>query len=410
MSGITTGQGQASTLPNLLAEHNTEIIYCQGVAQLLAEHDRASAISLHLDLPTVQARCLQQISATACYQRYRELSLNYGPAFQAIEQLSIGEGDVLARLRLPVVPLQTQTQGDKPLPYVLHPAMLDAALHASIGLLIEQNAQLQLQVPFALAELLIINELPTQGWAWVRRRQGHTAELKLDIEICDDEGRVAARLLGLSTRPLATSSPSVQTLLLTPDWQEETVPEREPASLSHTADQVAHLTQPLVLLCDLPHITASRMQAQMASGGRCRSLHSSQVRREHRFQEVVLQLIQELRELRQSPPLEASSTTKAPMLVQIVVAQREEPSLLQALVGVLKVAQQEDLTLRGQLIEVQGQAQETDLLAWLRENQLRPHEQHIRYQAGKRYVRAWQEHPEVSVSPDIPWKEGGCYL
>src|SRR5439155_1535233 len=102
-----------------------------------------------------------------------------------------------------------------------------------------------------------------------------------------------------------------------------------------------------------------------------------------------------------------------PLLVQVVVADTEEPSLLSALAGVLKVAQQEFLTLRGQLIEVEGKPDEAELLTWLRENQLRPQEPYIRYSCGKRWVRAWQEVGTDEGKPHpygLPWKEGGCYL
>ncbi|TMC13871.1 MAG: type I polyketide synthase, partial [Chloroflexi bacterium] len=90
----------------------------------------------HLDLPAIQSRCQRRISASECYQRYRELSISYGPSLQGIEQLSVGEGEVLARLRLPATPgmAQPYTGGSTSLPYVLHPSMLDAALQACIGL------------------------------------------------------------------------------------------------------------------------------------------------------------------------------------------------------------------------------------------------------------------------------------
>jgi NAD(P)-dependent dehydrogenase (short-subunit alcohol dehydrogenase family) len=64
----------------------------------------------------------------------------------------------------------------------------------------------------------------------------------------------------------------------------------------------------------------------------------------------------------------------------------------------------------GQIVEVEGKPEEGELLTWLRENQLRAHETHVRYRNGKRWVRAWQEQPLMSTPPKIPWKEGGCYL
>src|SRR5204862_6089597 len=90
----------------------------------------------------------------------------------------------------------------RPLPYVLHPSMLDAALQACIGLLMEHQEP---QVPFALDELLITGEVPPEGWAWVRRRQSSATGSIFDIEVCDDAGRIVVRLRGLSTRRLLSA-------------------------------------------------------------------------------------------------------------------------------------------------------------------------------------------------------------
>src|SRR5947199_2065061 len=185
---------------------------------------------------------------------------------------------------------------------------------------------------------------------------------------------------------------SQRTKLLTPGWKEEAL---SGESLLEEAFLPTKLLKPgasqLVLLCDLPGIEASRIQAKLPQCGRCRSLQSLQPHREQRFQDMMVQLIQELQSLRQSRPVEA-------VLVQVVVAHRAEPSLLEALVGVLKVVQQEHPTLQGQLIEVIGEPDEGELLVWLRENQrILPHEPHIRYQDGKRWVREWQELDHIPV-------------
>jgi len=128
---------------------------------------------------------------------------------------------------------------------------------------------------------------------------------------------------------------------MTPVWKEKAIAERGQASLQRSSEETLPPTELLVLLCDLPGILASRIQAHMSSHGRCRSLLSSQRRREQRFQDAVVQLIQELQCLQQSRPA-------GQVLVQVVVAHGGEPSLLEALVSVLKTAQQEYPKLRGQ--------------------------------------------------------------
>jgi acyl transferase domain-containing protein/acyl carrier protein len=485
-------------------------IYCQGRAVLSAENTVPN-----VDLTSVQARCQRQVSAASCYQRYREMSMRYGPALQGIEQLRVGEDEVLARLRLPACIAQTHTD------FVLHPTLLDAALQACIGLLLERSEVQIPYLPFELESLSIVDMLPAQGWAWVRRRTIGTrtdtvgtgptpvrvptdtvgtgptpvrvptdtvgtglapvrvptdtvgtgptpvrvptdtvgtgpapvrvptsvadtvgtglAPVRVptsvfDIEVCDDAGRVALSLHGLTTRPLSTRSEEIRTLLLTPVWKEADSAGQGQALPRRQLEEVLPPVQQLVLLCDLPGIEVSRIQAGLSESGRCRSMtvgkqteavgertgtspvptvHFQQSRRERHFQDVVQQLIQELQRLLQSRP--AGS-----VLMQVVVAHREEPSFLEALASVLKTAQQEYPQLQGQLIEVEGEPEDVQLLTWLREDQLRmPQEPHVRYATngylrdGKRWVMQWQEVGADGSRPHpygMPWKEGGCYL
>jgi polyketide synthase PksN len=401
-------------------EEATAQIYCQGTAEL-----RAESAHPNVDLITVQARCHHQVSATECYRHYRSLGISYGPAYQGIEQLSLGEDEVLARLCLPTAVAWTRTD------FVLHPSVLDAALQACIGFLIERPALQEPHLPFALEELSILGLVPSQGWAWVRRRAVGTglAPVRVptsvfDIEVCDDAGCVALRLHGLSTRQLPARSEETSTMLLTPRWKEEAIAPPSPSEGTHLSiRQLAPVaSNQLVLLYDLPDIEASHIQAQLSPGGRCVGTGLAPVhvptapvqrpRRELHFQDAVMHLIQELRHLLQSR-LSGVGKGLAPFLVQVVVAHRqEEPSLLEALAAVLKTAQQEYPKLQGQLIEVEGEPQAGELLAWLRENQKTPHEPHIRYRNGKRWVLQWQEvgGPHVSTPPSMPWKEEGCYL
>ena len=141
---------------------------------------------------------------------------------------------------------------------------------------------------------------------------------------------------------------------MTPAWKEEA--DRDKLSSNSPSQETPLLTQQVVLLCELASIEASRLQAQMASDGYRRELkvkqwHWQQSRRELRFQYAVVQLIRELQDLLRSRPAGL-------VLVQVVVAHREEPSLLEALAGILKTGQQEYPKLRGQLIEIEEQVVE----------------------------------------------------
>jgi polyketide synthase PksN len=290
-------------------EEKEEDIYCRGIVAWDMHNDMA------LDLSAVRARCPHQISASELYQHFRAQGLSYGSAFRGIEELRVGEGEGLARLHLPTAVARTRSD------FVLHPSVLDATVQACIKLFAPPAGTAEkLQVPFALSSLSIIGEVPAQGWAWIRRRQSRATGLHFDVDLCDEAGRVAVQVRGLSVRPFPTKER--QTMLFTPNWKEEAI------TRLRQAEEVSPPSERLVLLCNLPSVEASRIEARMACGGRCRVLKvkNGPACREQHLQETAVQLIRELQRLLQSKPA-------GQVQAQVVVAQREEASLLEALVG-----------------------------------------------------------------------------
>ena len=83
-----------------------------------------------LDLARLRAECDRvRLDAAECYQAFRRMGLDYGPAFQAIESIGVGESTVVATLRLPACVPQPGEAG-----LCLHPSLVDAALQATLGL------------------------------------------------------------------------------------------------------------------------------------------------------------------------------------------------------------------------------------------------------------------------------------
>ncbi|MEJ2417504.1 MAG: beta-ketoacyl synthase N-terminal-like domain-containing protein, partial [Exilibacterium sp.] len=149
-----------------------------------------------LDLRTLTASChRRRLTAAQCYQLFNTLGIDYGPGHRAIEEIRVGDGRALAKISLPA-----HLAGD-PEEFALHPSLLDAALQASVGLLREGEEQLAL--PFALRSLALYARLPASLWALVSHERdsvGGGQRPEIDIDLCDAEGRVCARLRGFSTR------------------------------------------------------------------------------------------------------------------------------------------------------------------------------------------------------------------
>ncbi|TMC13973.1 MAG: SDR family NAD(P)-dependent oxidoreductase [Chloroflexi bacterium] len=91
--------------------HETEDEALTIVSQGRAELHIGEEMAPSLDLTAIQTRCQHSsLSATECYQRYRELGISYGPTLQGIVYLNLGEGELLARLSLPAAVAQAHKE------------------------------------------------------------------------------------------------------------------------------------------------------------------------------------------------------------------------------------------------------------------------------------------------------------
>ncbi|WP_235332780.1 polyketide synthase dehydratase domain-containing protein, partial [Paenibacillus polymyxa] len=155
------------------------MVYSQGQARWL----EASPLA-RVDLAALQASCTQGVmEGSACYAQFAKLGLEYGPTHQGLVRLHLGEGEVLAHVRLPEEARASQAL------YTLHPALMDAVLQGCLGLqLAAGQGAPEPELPFALEALEVRQACPEEGWAWIRYSAGSGPEArvrKLDIEVCD---------------------------------------------------------------------------------------------------------------------------------------------------------------------------------------------------------------------------------
>ncbi|MEC5160168.1 SDR family NAD(P)-dependent oxidoreductase [Janthinobacterium sp. CG_S6] len=154
----------------------------------------APAAAQYCDLAGARAACgVAELSAAQCYAMLGELGLEYGAAQRALAAVYVGEGQVLARLELPAA------QAAQAHRYLLHPSLLDAALQAPIGLSLGL-ADAKAPLPFGLERIDILGECSTSMWALVRTSPGAQPGervRRLDIDLCDPDGKLCVRLVGL---------------------------------------------------------------------------------------------------------------------------------------------------------------------------------------------------------------------
>ncbi|MEU5718128.1 SDR family NAD(P)-dependent oxidoreductase [Streptomyces sp. NPDC020403] len=208
--------GAAATRYRILAPGaDGPVVHSQG----RIETGGGPAARPRLDLAGLRTACDHyEMAATEAYLVYRRQGIVYGPTFQGLRRLLVGDAQVLAELTLPEAP---EYGAGTP---VLPPGLLDAALQASIGLRHGEG----LRLPYAVGAVEILGPCEPVMWAWLRGTSGSGDTF--DVDLCDERGEVRVRFWAFSTRPLraaAEPAPAAQPArpaagslaLLEPRWE-----------------------------------------------------------------------------------------------------------------------------------------------------------------------------------------------
>lgn len=154
----------------------------------------------HVPLDEVEARCAKVVEGDALYQTLAAHGLQYGPTFRRVERLRRRAGEVLAELR-GFAPDAIEAAS-----YVLHPAVVDAAVQALIGGVEDESGARRAYLPVAIRRVSYWGRLPERCWSHGRITAHSSDALEGDIRICAEDGSVLAELLGVKCQAIASSS------------------------------------------------------------------------------------------------------------------------------------------------------------------------------------------------------------
>ncbi|MDN3295180.1 SDR family NAD(P)-dependent oxidoreductase [Streptomyces ficellus] len=150
-----------------------------------------------LDVAAVRSRLTgPRIAAERHYQQAAEAGLGYGPRFQVLTELYVGEGEVLASYTAPAPPGEG--------PYEAHPALLDGAVQAASPLLAAASRAGRVYLPTALGSVRVWGQPAENGLVHVRLLDLDERHAILDITLTDDDGTVRARIGGCRLRGVVT--------------------------------------------------------------------------------------------------------------------------------------------------------------------------------------------------------------
>jgi acyl transferase domain-containing protein/tryptophanase len=354
-----------------------------------------------IDLEGIERRCNRRtLGKDDCYRIFEKHGAHYGSSFQTIESVSIGQGELFARL---VLPKDVEKAASD---FVLHPSLIDGALQASIGLGIEDDQSSGVMgLPYALSELTIHGKLSPSMLAHVRFSHGSGPAEKvpeIDIDLCDDNGEVCVAFHKLVFRTASSSisqpvahdmsgvTDGSAPLILQPVWKAtEIVPRSEPV----------HYGSRIVIAVEFDQTVKSALDQRLA----CPSilLPSAQLPIESRYLAHAQSIFTSLKAILLEKP-------KEKVLVQVAVPLKNIEQVFFGLGALLSTVKQENPRVVGQIIAM-SKADAPQLLVDRLEQNAQQFDVCVRYRTGVREQRDWEQASHIVEQPSV-WDATDCVL
>ncbi len=217
-----------------------------------------------MPIEELKRRCPVRRTHEEQYERTARSGLNYGPAFQLIEEAWVGEQESLCRVRCDV------EDGDR---YAMHPALLDACFQAMAHIRPEHDAfkAEDTYLPVAIEKIRIRGTVPDSGNLYTHARLVASDAVKgtsrANLRIADADGRLLVDITGMEVMRVARESlKGAQKTLYTLEWIEEKLPAKAEATLALVARVPA---ENWVILADCTGVADAMKFSLEAFGGRC---------------------------------------------------------------------------------------------------------------------------------------------
>lgn len=367
------------------------IIHSQGTAILVKKNGEHPLLDIQSIRTLTNKACF---SAENCYKLFDKIGIAYGPSHRGIEELFIGENEVLSRLSLPPEVSDTLDQ------FSLHPSLMDAAFQSIMGFMSmgrEREDQLPLAVPFALEELTILDRCVSTMWAHIRYSNSHADNsgnadinnLSFDIDLCNDQGVICVQIRGFVSRLLKKGENTDEDgiLFMKPCW--------EVCPVLKTVD--VQYDQHVVLYSQ--GVISGNVHMK---GIGLRPLPENTSDTVGYITDCTLQVFAEVQTLLNAKP-------KGKVLLQILIDEHAGNGMLSAISGLLKTAHMENPRFFGQLIITGNNNNQEAIISKLNECSQQPEDVQLRYHNGQRSVWRMQVHSPGKFARPI-WKANSVYL
>ncbi len=154
-----------------------------------------SHVAATADLGAIRSRCRQSVDPDSLYRQLAEQGLQYGPAFQCIVGLDAGAGEALVALR---------SDDAKASEYLLHPALLDAALQSLIAVA-GDGVSVGTYVPVSIRRIRLHHAVGQEVLAHVRLSRRGADSLQGEIVLLSAQGQVLAEIEAVRCQSVGAS-------------------------------------------------------------------------------------------------------------------------------------------------------------------------------------------------------------
>ncbi|HET8797859.1 MAG TPA: type I polyketide synthase, partial [Thermoanaerobaculia bacterium] len=181
-----------------IGDDDEPIVYAEGRLVFDDAPAEGAESDDRVPLDELLARCQKVEDGAACYGRFDEYGLHYGPSFQTIQELYVDGTAALSKLTL-----ADHLKHDFA-DFILHPSIVDGALQTIAGA-VRSIAPSTPYLPFALDEIEILRPVTQNCYAYAERAEmrsaGAAGVMKFNIRLVNEHGEVLVRFRNLYVRP-----------------------------------------------------------------------------------------------------------------------------------------------------------------------------------------------------------------
>jgi acyl transferase domain-containing protein/NAD(P)-dependent dehydrogenase (short-subunit alcohol dehydrogenase family)/acyl carrier protein len=187
--------------------HGNDEPWTLRAAGAVRERRASVAPSPVVSLEDLRDRCPLAYAPDALYRKLHAVGLDYGPMFQAIEGLWLGQGEVVAEIGLPRL---LATEIDR---YHLHPVLLDASFQALFAAALGEEDNVRalgqnLYLPVKISRVAFYRAGGSRIWCHGRIREITSHNLIGDIRVFDESGQLLAEISGFQCQALKSRNRS----------------------------------------------------------------------------------------------------------------------------------------------------------------------------------------------------------